>query len=108
MQSSLVLAMLLVIMTGLVTLSRWERFKAVNFGIGRVLLLIQYAVSLFIFTLFWRLLSANIESGGKLTRFTVPESWIIVGGIGILALAVISYAGSRAGNRPKYPQENSF
>jgi membrane associated rhomboid family serine protease len=58
------------------------------------MLVLHYAISLFIFTLFWRLLSANVESGGKLTRFGVPESGAIVGAIvGILLLAVISYGG---------------
>lgn len=102
-QSSVVLAMLLFITSGLVMLARWERFKAVNFGIGRVLLVIHYAVSLFIFTVFWRLLSANIETGGKLTHFAVPGFGFVVGAIvGVLALVLISYAWRPASERQTY------
>jgi uncharacterized membrane protein len=105
-QSSVVLAMLLVIMTGVVSFSRWERFKSANSGVWRVLLIIQYAVSLFTFTVFWRLLSANIESGGKVTHFAVPAFGFMVGAIvGVLALAVISYGRRPASTRGIYRSE---
>jgi uncharacterized membrane protein len=105
-ESSLFLAMLLAITSALVSLSIWKRFKAVNSGIWRVLVVVQYALSLFIFTLFWRLLSANIESSGKVTHFAVPASWAMVGAIvGLLALVVISYAGRPGSERQTYGSE---